>query len=611
MAGFKPNFLLVLPRIVKYIGEGYVFPIGLPYISGALKAAGYNVVTINLNHYEGEIKDILGDIIEKNGINVVGTGGLSAQYHIVKNVLRSVKEINKDIITVIGGGMVSADPVTAMTALEYADYGVKDDGEITICEFAEALEKGDDFTHIAGMVLPKDDSYYVTSSRNTTRDQDSVSWPDYDGFELGAYLDLPSPSSSGLNAQRLVNMMIGRSCPYKCTFCFRSTYQKYTRRSLDNFFAHLDELIEKYDVNHVSIIDELFLPKAKDLKEFCERMLEYDLTWDADFSVRNIRFELLPLMKKSGLTLMQFGLESADDTILESMQKGFKVEKMEEVLKEVHKHDIPIFGAFIFGDVAETAETAERTLKWWREHQDYLIHLTLIKTYPGTGIYNYACDNGIIKDKVQYLKDGCPQVNISKMSDEEFAQLARKISDASDTSEHMEEVELLSIDTVHGIIEISGVCPVCTTRNNWGDVKLFSINYLACSHCAQKFHIPLPPELRATIEDNLTYLLNRYNKVAVWGLTLSAMDLFKSTGSFSDPRVYPIDISESKQNMDLYGKTIHDPHILERENIQAVIITVPFYVQQITNQIKDNHPHVREIIDICQLVGKAEDIAAE
>ena len=98
-------------------------------------------------------------------------------------------------------------------------------------------------------------------------------------------------------------------------------------------------------------------------------------------------------------------------------------------------------------------------------------------------------------------------------------------------------------------------------------------------------------------------MLDRCQKVGVWGMTLSAMDLFKYEGVFSDPRVFPIDISASKQNMDLYGQAIYSPEVLNQQEISTVVITVPFYVSQITNQIKENHPSVFEIIDICGLIA--------
>lgn len=605
MSEHRPNFLLVLPRIVQHVGEGYVLPIGMLYISAALKAGGFNVVTLNLNHHAGDIENLLQRVIHQHHINIVGTGGLSPQFHLIKGLLRLVKKIDGQIVTIVGGGLISSQPEVAMTALEFADYGVIGEGEITICEFASAMESGGETRHIAGLIIKSGAEFITTKKRSEISDLNSLPWADYEGFELDKYLDLPSPSSSSLNSKRLINMQITRSCPYKCTFCFRSTGEKYRKRSLDHFFGELDKLVAKFRIEHVSIVDELFMPSPVDVREFCARIKKYGITWDADFSIKNVRRELLPIMKESGLNLMQFGLESADNRILASMNKGITIEKMESVLKMVHEHNITSFGAFIFGDVAETAETAAKTMKWWREHPQYLVHLSLIKPFPGSAIYDYACSKGIIKDRVQYLKDGCPQVNISQMSDEEFANLAKDIADASSALAKLDNVTLLELDA-HGRSAMSAVCPLCVTKNTWSDVKLFSINYLSCERCAQKFHIPLPHVARTSIERNVLMLLEKYPKVAIWGMTLSAMDLFKDIPSFSDPRIFPVDIASSKQAMKMYGKQIHDPGILDRENIAVVIISVPFFIAQISDQVRENHPSVKKILDICQLIGDTQ-----
>ncbi|MDI6839404.1 MAG: hypothetical protein QMD71_00885 [bacterium] len=46
----KLNFLLVMPRLVQSVGDGYVFPLGIAYVSSSMKKAGFNVLTLNLNH---------------------------------------------------------------------------------------------------------------------------------------------------------------------------------------------------------------------------------------------------------------------------------------------------------------------------------------------------------------------------------------------------------------------------------------------------------------------------------------------------------------------------------------------------------------------------------
>ncbi len=95
------NYLLVMPRLVQCIGDGYVFPLGIAYISSSMKKAGFNIFTMNLNHHQGDIYEILKNVIDKNNIHVIATGGLSPQYHLVKSVIESAKKVRPSIITVL------------------------------------------------------------------------------------------------------------------------------------------------------------------------------------------------------------------------------------------------------------------------------------------------------------------------------------------------------------------------------------------------------------------------------------------------------------------------------------------------------------------------------
>lgn len=87
----------------------------------------------------------------------------------------------------------------------------------------------------------------------------------------------------------------------------------------------------------------------------------------------------------------------------------------------------------ILGDEFETMESATRTLEWWREHRIHsAIDLGLIIAFPGSTLYKHACRNGRIPDPVQFLRDGCPVINLSVyMSDEEFQSIADKVSNYS------------------------------------------------------------------------------------------------------------------------------------------------------------------------------------
>ena len=125
------NHLLVVPRIVNKIGDWYQFPMGIAYVSSCAKRAGFNVHTLNLNHVEGAISDILEKIIREKQIGTVSTGGVTGQYGAIKEIFDATKKHKKDALCICGGGIISSSPETAMTALEICDYGVIGEAELT------------------------------------------------------------------------------------------------------------------------------------------------------------------------------------------------------------------------------------------------------------------------------------------------------------------------------------------------------------------------------------------------------------------------------------------------------------------------------------------------
>ena len=599
----KLNYLLIMPRLIQNIGDGYSFPLGITYISGSLKSSGYNVTTLNLNHRAGEIFDIIKNEIEDKKIDVVATGGLSFQYSTVRRVVEAVKWVDNKIITIVGGGIITGDPEPAMEALEYADFGVIGEGENTINELCYALENTEKFSDVDGIIYKEGNAYIITRPRKEMDDIDLIPWPDYEGFEIEKYLHSAPPGISGLNRQNTVFMLASRSCPYNCTFCFHTAGKKYRQRSLDSFFKELDYMVSQYNIEFICMADELFARNINRVKEFCDRMKRYKVRWWAQFRVDDITPELLTILKAGGCEVMSFGLESADNRILKSMRKGITVEQIERTLKLVYDFGIPLEGAFIFGDIEETAETANNTLKWWREHLEYRISLNLITVYPGSYLYKYGCEKGIIKDKAQFLKDGCPQVNVSKLTGKELSVLMKQfMEDPVSQIKTPDSVELVSVDYKTGRIATKGVCVTCNQENNWENIKLFSMNFLPCKNCGQKYNVPLSPALRANIEKNIGKLLEKYGKVAIWGINYHSSDLFKNSAVLQNGKIYPVDISETKRKMDLYRKKIFASEVIDIENIKAVIVAIPVYFTQIASQIEINYKKVVAVIDICRLI---------
>ena len=605
------NYLLVMPRLVRKVGDSYGFPLGIAYISSCLKKAGYRVTTLNLNHCEGELSEILKGVIEQNHIRVVMTGALSAQYGMARAIVETAKTLDPGLITVVGGGLITSDPETAMDALEHADIGVIGEGEVTSVELCRALEAGGDLAQVDGLIYkpgvrsgsaPISAGYVVTGRRKEIVDIDSIPWPDYHGFELEKNL-AATLGTFGFNDSNTLSMISSRSCPYSCTFCFHTVGRKYRQRSLDGFFTELDHLVANYNISSLALSDELIARDFNRLKEFCTRIKKYNIGWLGGFRVDDITPEMLPLLKESNCITMGFGLESADNRILKSMRKGITLQQIETTLKMVHEAGISISGGFIFGDIEETLETANNTLRWWEEHPEYGTSLRLITAFPGTHIYNHACERGVITDRVRFLRDGCPQVNVSRMSDQEFQDFTKKMMETS--FKHAKTLTSFRIDNVDetlGCVDITGECSVCGSQNDWEGIRLFRPTFIKCRSCGQQFTPPLDEGIRAGLDANMAELLARHGKVALWGMTHHAVDILQHSALLRGPNVFPIDICQSKQSNDFCGTRIYGPEILSQEDIKTVVVTAPYHISCIEAQIATGYKNVEQIIVISGLI---------
>ena len=180
----KLNVLFVVPRYETYGMPGhYVMPMGILCVSAYVKRADVaKVFTLNLNHVEGGEYEALAACIRSNGIDVMGVGGLSGEYRDVARMTEFARSIKPDITVVVGGGIVTADPLVTMQALPEADYGIVGEGEVTMTELLEALTCGEtDMSAVAGLVFRQGGKLMSTAQRPEIKDLDALPFPDYEG----------------------------------------------------------------------------------------------------------------------------------------------------------------------------------------------------------------------------------------------------------------------------------------------------------------------------------------------------------------------------------------------------------------------------------------------
>lgn len=595
------NILLVLPRIFINPREPEHFPVGMAYVSSSLKAAGHTVDILNLNFLPGTVRQEMERAFAKRPVELVATGGLVTHYHLVKEVVSCAKNLAPDLPTLIGGGLVTCAPRVVMAGIRDAEIGVIGEGEITSVEICAALSQGIGLEQVDGVIYRKTsesgETLALTKPRAEIARLDDLPWPDYSGFDLEKMLRIAP--------KKYITLSTGRSCSHRCTFCFHTSGKKYRQRSLDSFFRELTMLVEKYGIDNIYITDELFANDEARLREFCARIQRYDILWAVQLRVDVISRDMVQLLKDSGCIILSLGLESASNRILKSMRKGISIAQIEQALRCCHEVGIKVHGSFIFGDIEEDNGSAEETLAWWSSHRQYNINLAMIQVYPGTHLYNHALKTGIITDELKFIEEGCPYVNVSRLSDGEYRRLAIKLDKIqAETPNSLREIQITGEDRRQRKIDVKGRCGVCGGTVAAEGVHAAKIASFVCDHCASTITVTPIAMFSKNVIANLRALLAT-RKVVFAQVTKNMADIFRLCPFVRAENCLVVDSSSLKHGHDeLYGE-IHGYQRIE-PGYDAAVVCDYLFDSYFKNSIRSTNPHVANLFGIWEIIQPHE-----
>lgn len=497
------TFLFIHPKIARK-GEFYEFPLGMAYVTAAIKQLGFSVRILDLCHYDEDLTGVIRGELDSS-IKAVCTGGMSVKCGAIEEVVKAVRHVAPELPLIVGGPIVTADPSLAADMLGF-DYGVIGEGELTIAELADALLEKSDISQIRGVIYRVDNGgsihYVSTPARDGIRNLDSLPYPDYEGFNFKRYLSIINPTCSSstytlVDDPKPVSIATTRSCPYNCTFCYHPLGRTYRQRSLANVRGEIEYLVKSYNINQLYIFDELFSVNRRRVMDFCDLIEPFGLKWAVQLRVPDVDEEMLLRMKKAGACNIGYGVESLSLKVLNSMNKHITPDQIKRALELTRKVKLGITANLIFGDPEEDEESVRESLDWWYNSKHYAINLFMVRVLPDSKIYRDAVASGKIKDKAQFMRDGFPLINICKLSDRKYAKV-RNFTLWYSNDKRLVPVGVVKTSKAskcEGDVDITVECPDCHTLTEYHGLR--QQNYftyrrftqLMCRSCWQRVYV--------------------------------------------------------------------------------------------------------------------------
>jgi len=438
------NILMAVPKynLSKKKDYNYSIPLGLAYILATMKKAGYSVECFNLNHYDGKVEELLNCKLNKKRYDIVCSGGNSLIYPVIKIICDTVNRHVSHPKMIIGGPIITSEPKLMFDLLK-PYVAVIGEGEKTIVELIKAIKLNKHLDKIDGIIFKNSkNEICATKPRDQIKNIGLITFPDLEGIEFCKKIGNSHCNDSWINQvfdyPKTYSILGSRGCPFNCTFCWHDV--RYRARSIGNIIKELSFAIEKYDINNIEIYDDCFSANKERLYLFCKKIkklskkFKRELKWSCQLLVNTVDKDMLKIMKDAGCNNISYGFESYSSIVLKSMRKPITPQQIDKVLNETLEGGIAIQGNFIFGDIAETKETARETLSYWKKNsQTRQISLGFVQPYPGSELYKYCLRKRIIKDKMDYIQNYMgpdSRFNMTaKMSNKEVEELSVALLD--------------------------------------------------------------------------------------------------------------------------------------------------------------------------------------
>jgi hopanoid biosynthesis associated radical SAM protein HpnJ len=302
------------------------------------------------------------------------------------------------------GAHVAVQRERALAASEAIDFVCHSEFDFTVRDIAEGRPLAD----VRGLSYRDGDQLRATPPRPPIEDMDTLP------FVVPVYArDLTVEHYYiGYLLHPYVSLYTGRGCRSKCTFCLWPQTvggQRYRTRSVDHVIEEIAQARRHFpQVKEYFFDDDTFTDDLPRAEEIARRLGRLGVTWSCNAKA-NVPRPTLEVMKDNGLRLLLVGYESGNQSILNNIKKGIRLDHARRFTRDAKDLGIKIHGTFVLGLPGETRQTIDESVRFACDLDPDTIQVSLAAPYPGTALYDQAVENGWLVRDALVGADGTQQ----------------------------------------------------------------------------------------------------------------------------------------------------------------------------------------------------------
>ena len=321
------------------------------------------------------------------------------------------KKIAFENLFIIGGGVhPTLDKENTFNEFPQFDGICVGEGETSFVTLCESIDKNRDVYDTPSFIFKRNINNKITFQKNAVGDLvhiDDLPKPDYTVFD---YKKIIKDSGD------VFAMMLGRGCPYRCTYCASAHLWKeypnpenYVRfPSIDRSIEMIKENLNLYpDTKSIIFADDTFTVKKDWLSEFCIKYKdEINLPFECNARVETVSDKVCESLKYGGCTSVDFGVESGSEWLRNNIvNRKHKNKVIIDAFSKIKEYNIKGFSYNIVGMPFESAKMMRET---YNLNKKYLVSARYGRAfyyypYPGTGMHDLSIKYKLLRSGIENL----------------------------------------------------------------------------------------------------------------------------------------------------------------------------------------------------------------
>ena len=404
--------LFVVPEI-RIDGKPLHFPFWAGILGAIVGKKGGSVGILDLNAIRMDFgvttipRKKIEEELTLDDWDIIGIGGLTSGYSRIKELVPIIRRACPTSIIIGGGGWSTYNPDEILQLIPDLDLICIGEGEETFSELYDEIDNGSkDFEKINGICINSKSVAKFTQPRALISDLNLIPYPDYNLFETDIYFRYSSLplSLESFNSKRRASVVWERGCPRGCTFCshngmsridLQNIYGEGNRKEGEKLVRISDQenntfqlparwpdaryavdniklLVDKYNVDFISILDENMTSNLKWTKEFCDLYIEEGLDKSVKWGTLGdapsvaVQPSIVKTLKEAGCTYISFGFDSASDKVLnQDIKKGQIRSHLQKTVDTLIEAKMTPLTTFMIGNPHEDINDLMETLDFW------------------------------------------------------------------------------------------------------------------------------------------------------------------------------------------------------------------------------------------------------